>query len=127
MIERLAGWVFGARFHPPRELEALVPAAVTLRRGRLVPRVGGLLAGMRGPAGAVALGHTVIVHPDVPLSRRLLLHELEHVRQWEREPLFPLRYSLETVRNGYRNNRYEREAREAEGDPRPPHRAERIP
>jgi hypothetical protein len=115
MIETLADWVLGARFRAPRELEQLVPSAVTLRRGRLVPLVGGLLAGMRGPAGAVALGRTVIVHPNVRLSRRLLLHELEHVRQWQREPLFPLRYTLETVRNGYRDNRYERQARNAEG------------
>ena len=66
---------------------------------------------------AVALGRSIVVHPGVPLTPRLLAHELAHVRQWEADPLFPIRYALETLRHGYRNNRYEKEAREAEASP----------
>lgn len=107
--------VLGRAVPPPKELpEELLPGGVTLRRGRLVPLLGGWFARLGGPAAAVALRRTIIVHPDVPLTPRLLAHELEHVRQWEEDLLFPLRYTFETVRRGYAQNRYEREARAAE-------------
>jgi hypothetical protein len=65
----------------------------------------------------VALRRTIVVHPGVPITRTLLAHELAHVRQWEEDLLFPLRYTLETLRRGYVNNRYERAARAAESAP----------
>lgn len=86
-----------------------------MREGRLIPAIGGWLARMNRPAAAVTLGHTIIVHPRARLSERLLRHELVHVRQWREDPLFPLRYTLETMRRGYRENRYEHEARREEG------------
>ena len=43
----------------------------------------------------------------------LLEHELEHVRQWKADPLFPLRYTLATLRHGYYDNPYEVQARAA--------------
>lgn len=93
-----------------------LPEGVALVRGRWVPALGGRLSGMAGPAAAVTLGSTIVVHPDAPVSDRLLRHELVHVRQWSRRPLaFPLLYVLEHVRHGYRNNRYEVEARAEEG------------
>jgi hypothetical protein len=91
-----------------------LPAGVVLREGRLVPAVGGFLARMDGSAAAVALGKTIVVSPDVRLTPGLLRHELAHVRQWKEDPLFPLRYAVEAARCGYRGNRYERDAREAE-------------
>ncbi len=106
--------VLGRRVDPPPELAGEAPGGITFREGRLVPAIGGVLGKMGGPASAVTLGRTIVVHPDVRLSRRLLVHELTHVRQWEEDPLFPLRYALESLRRGYRNNRYELEAREAE-------------
>jgi hypothetical protein len=102
---------------PPMEIDprlGLVPARVRLRANRWIPRVGGWLARMRAPAAAVAVGRTILVHPEVRLTRELLVHELVHVRQWEEDRLFPLRYALEHVRYGYWNNRYEQEARAAE-------------
>ncbi len=93
-----------------------LPADVTLVRGAWIPVIGGWLSGMGGPAAAVTLGSTIVVHPAVALEDRLLRHELAHVRQWRGRPLaFPLLYALEHVRHGYRNNPYEVEARDAEG------------
>ncbi len=92
-----------------------LPRGVAVRQARWLPALGGALAGMGGPAAAVTLGRTIVVHPDVPLTRRLLTHELTHVRQWQAHPFsFPVRYAWEFVRHGYEGNPYEVEAREAE-------------
>jgi hypothetical protein len=115
LIPRIADLVLGRRLVLPPELPAsLVPPGVVLREGRLLPVLGGFFARLRGPAAAVTLRHTIIVHPEVHLTSRLLTHELAHVRQWDEDLLFPLRYTLETLRRGYAQNRYERQAREAE-------------
>lgn len=88
---------------------------VTIVRGAWIPRLGGCLAGMSGPAGAVTIGRTIIVHPDVVLTPRLLNHELAHVRQWTERPLsFLFRYLWHHIRHGYRDNPYEVQARAAE-------------
>lgn len=92
-----------------------VPPGVAVRRGRWIPRLGGLLARMGRPAAAVTLGRTIVVHPDVELTRRLLRHEMAHVKQWQRNPVgFPFRYVWNHFRYGYRDNPYEVEARNAE-------------
>ncbi|MBA4157360.1 MAG: DUF4157 domain-containing protein [Gemmatimonadetes bacterium] len=118
LIGRAVDLVFGRRIEPPKHLPAeAVPEGVVLREGRLVPAIGGMLARMRGPAAAVTLRRTIVVYPGVRLTERLLAHELAHVRQWQADPLFPVRYSVETLRRGYRGNRYERQAREEETSP----------
>ena len=72
---------------------------------------------MGAPAAAVTLGRTIVVHPDVPLTRQLLVHELTHVRQWQASPfVFPLRYVWYSIRHGYWGNPYEVEARRHEED-----------
>ncbi len=92
-----------------------LPPGVSVRRGGWLPALGGLLAGMGAPAAAVTLGRTIVVHPDVPLTPRLLRHELTHVRQWQAQPFsFPVRYTWAFVRHGYEANPYEVEARRAE-------------
>lgn len=89
-----------------------VPPGVAVRRVRWIPRLGGLLAGLGRPAAAVTLGRTIVVHPETELTRRLLRHELAHVRQWQRDPVgFPFRYVWNHLRYGYRDNPYEVEAR----------------
>jgi hypothetical protein len=113
MIARLLRSVVG-RVEPRSDL----PDGVAVVRGRWVPALGGLLAGMRGPAAAATLGDTIVVHPSVQLTERLIRHELEHVRQWRSRPLtFPLRYALNHVRFGYAGNPFEVEARRAEAGP----------
>lgn len=92
-----------------------LPAGVEVRRGRWIPAVGGRLSGGRQAALAVTLGDTIVVHPDAPLTDRLVRHELEHVRQWRERPwTFVLRYALAHLRFGYHDNPYEIEARRAE-------------
>lgn len=104
--------MLGERVDPPGAADgAQLPPGVVFRSGRLVPWLGGVLARLGGPAAAVTLGRTIVINPEVRLTRPLLAHELTHVRQWERDRLFPLRYSLATIRHGYRDNPYEVEAR----------------
>lgn len=113
--EALVRPFLGRRVAPPPGIGAdALPARVVLRSGALVPWLGGFFARMRSSAAAVTLGRTIVVNPKVRLTRSLLEHELAHVRQWERDRLFPIRYTLATLRHGYRNNPYEVEAREVE-------------
>jgi hypothetical protein len=59
----------------------------------------------------VPLPRTILVRSGYPLSVPLLAHELVHVIQWEQHGwLFALKYLWE-LRRGYRNNRFEIEAR----------------
>ena len=100
-----------------RQLPASLPEGVQVLRGSWIPVVAGVLSGMKGPAAAVTLGDAIIVHPRVPLTPRLLRHELEHVRQWRQHSVsFPLRYVWGHLRHGYHANPYEVEARAAEQD-----------
>jgi hypothetical protein len=112
MIAHLTAFLIGEKVNPPAGLDGDLPSRVVLRQGRLLPWLGGLLARLGEPAAAVTLGRTIVVNPGVRLSRSLLVHELAHVRQWERDALFPIRYSLATLRHGYHDNPYEVEARQ---------------
>lgn len=83
---------------------------IRLRRGGLPVRVGGWALGQRS-VSAITLWRTVFVAPGVSLEAELLLHELRHVHQFEASMAFPIRYLWESVRRGYRANRYEADAR----------------
>jgi hypothetical protein len=98
---------------PPELGQGRVPDGVRLVSGRFVPWVGGVLGRLGGAAAAVTLGRTIVVNPRVRLTPSLLAHELEHVRQWRADRLFPLRYTLATLRHGYHENPYEVAARAA--------------
>ena len=92
-----------------------LPPEVSVRRASWLPQVAGLLSGMGGPAAAVTLGKTIIVHPSVRLSSRLVKHELEHVKQWQTLGWkFPMQYVANHFRYGYTDNPFEVEARSAE-------------
>lgn len=80
------------------------------RRGGAPPRIGGWFLVAPSVAG-IALGRTVWIAPDVDLTPSLLLHELEHVRQWRSVRWFAWRYVWESLRRGYRANRFEVAAR----------------
>lgn len=113
MLERLNEFVLGRQVAPPPEIaEAVVDDDVTFREGSLIPWIGGILGRMTGPAAAVTLGRTIVINKGTRMTRSLLSHEMTHVRQWQRDPLFPVKYSLATLRHGYWNNPYEVEARD---------------
>ena len=71
---------------------------------------------------AMVVGHTVHLHNTTAAGfcarRSWVLHELKHVEQYERHGMlgFLCRYLIESMRKGYRNNRFEVEARAAESD-----------
>ena len=117
MIGHLVEAILG-RVEPAPEA---APAGVRIRRGGVIPALGGRFAGMARAAAAVTLGDTIFVGRGVRLTDRLLRHELAHVEQWRRQPLtFPWRYVVGHVRHGYRDNPFEIEAREAELAPQWP-------
>ena len=114
MILRTLRPLLGVPAPPPPQL--VLPAGVEVRSGRWVPVIGGLFT-RDHHAAAVTLGDTIIVHPDVLVSERLLRHELTHVRQWRERPWsFAWRYARNHLRHGYRDNPYEIAARAAEHD-----------
>lgn len=69
---------------------------------------------------AIVIGNTIHLHntarEEFMANRKWLLHELKHVEQYQRYGVlrFIVLYLYETVKRGYRNNRFEVEAREAE-------------
>jgi hypothetical protein len=107
--DRLADRLLGPRI-PPEQLPHPLPEGVEVRRNGLLPRVGGWLMGSRVAAGAVTLGRTILVPGDRPVRDDLIVHELVHVEQWDRDPLFALKYCAQYLRHGYRRNPYEIEA-----------------
>ena len=113
MIRAIARRLMGRPVTPPQA----VPPDVAIVRGRWLTRLSGRLAGMDGPAAAVTIGRTIVVHDDTRLTKRLLRHELAHVEQWRARPwTFPMRYLWRHVRHGYRDNPYEVAARAAEAE-----------
>ena len=92
-----------------------LPDGVSVRYARWLPGIAGRLSRMGGPAAAVTIGDTIIVHPSITITAVLVRHELEHVRQWQANPwTFPFRYALNHFKYGYHDNPYEVEARAAE-------------
>ena len=85
--------------------------AARFRVGGLPLRVGGWLLG-RSRVDAVTLGRTIFVAQEIEPSPELLLHELRHVQQFGESRTFPFRYIWETLRRGYFENLFERDARE---------------
>lgn len=84
--------------------------AARFRMGGLPVRVGGWLLG-RSRVDAVTLGRTIFIAREVEPSPELLLHELRHVQQFGESKAFPFRYIWETLRRGYFENIFERDAR----------------
>ncbi|HEX8242541.1 MAG TPA: DUF4157 domain-containing protein [Longimicrobium sp.] len=114
LFARFGDVLLGAKV-PVEELPgAPLPPGVTVRRNRWIPAIGGVTGRMRGPASAVTLGGTILVHPDAVIDEALLVHELVHVEQWRADGLFAVKYVAEWARRGYMGNRYEAEAYERE-------------
>lgn len=72
------------------------------------------LPGMKG-ARAMAIGNVVLLGPHI--LDKDLEHELVHTEQFNREPLIhPILYWCQSLRYGYRNNKYEKEAYDKAGN-----------
>lgn len=69
---------------------------------------------------AIVIGKTIYLHntsrKDFLHNEKWLKHELCHVEQYQRFGLinFIAKYLFESLRHGYHQNKYEKEAREAE-------------
>ena len=75
---------------------------------------------LRSDKVAIVVGRTIHLYQTSKkqflLNERLLKHELCHIKQFQQNGylLFIVKYLWESIKNGYHNNKYEVEAREAE-------------
>jgi hypothetical protein len=71
---------------------------------------------------AMVLGKTILLHDtgtqEFINNRKWIRHELAHVQQFKQHGFLPflVKYLLESIKNGYYNNKYEVAARAAEED-----------
>lgn len=74
---------------------------------------------------AMTLGRTIHLYnadkTQLKNNKRWLRHELKHVEQFGKYGFmfFLILYTIESIRKGYHNNRFEVEARAAEDDEHP--------
>ena len=76
---------------------------------------------LRSERVAIVIGNTIHLHntskEDFLLDEKWLKHELCHIRQFRKYGFFGFifKYLLESIKHGYYKNKYEVEARQAEG------------
>lgn len=94
---------------------------VRIRENSWLARIAALKLGV--DSVALTLGNTIHLYrasrEELIENNRWLKHELAHVEQFRKYGFlkFIAMYLVETIRNGYRQNKYEIQAREAEQDP----------
>jgi hypothetical protein len=117
VLVRVMKTIAGGREDHSPALLARFPelARMRLRRGGLLPRLGGWCLGQASVAG-ITIGRTVWLGMHAAPSAELLLHELRHVHQFATVRAFPLRYVWESLRRGYHLNRFEVDARRYAAD-----------
>ncbi len=76
---------------------------------------------LRSDKVAIVIGKTIHLHntskKQFLLNEKWVKHELCHVKQFQQNGYLPfiIKYLWESIRHGYYNNKYEVEARKAEG------------
>lgn len=81
---------------------------------------------MKSSGVAIVFGNTIhlwgITEQEFLRNQPLVRHELKHVEQYKRLGYLPFiaAYLWECYRRGYYNNKFEKEAREAEAPTKPP-------
>jgi hypothetical protein len=91
-----------------------------IKEKSLIARVAAAKLGSRQVA--IVIGRTIHLHntsaADFLANSRWVRHEAAHVRQFHQYGFIPfvIKYLVESMKKGYRNNRYEVEARAAEAD-----------
>jgi hypothetical protein len=77
---------------------------------------------LRSAKVAIVIGNTIHLHntkrEEFLRNKSWVCHELKHVQQYRQEGLagFIFKYLMESVKHGYYNNRFEKEARGCEED-----------
>ena len=77
---------------------------------------------LKSDNAAIVIGKTIHLHNtglnEFLQDKRWVLHELKHIHQFQQHGFlsFILLYIWESIRHGYTNNKYEKEARAAETD-----------
>jgi len=77
---------------------------------------------LKARAVAIVIGKTIHLHQasreEFLKNERWVRHELKHIRQFREHGFIPFifLYLIESIRHGYKQNRYEVEARAAECD-----------
>lgn len=91
---------------------------VSVRENSWIARLAARKLGFRYIA--IVIGKTIYLHntkaANFVESKRWLRHELKHVEQFEQYGFFKFvyKYFIEYLKNGYHQNKFEVEAREAE-------------
>jgi len=76
---------------------------------------------LRSDKAAIVIGKTIHLHntskKQFLLNEKWVKHELCHVKQFQQNGYLPfiIKYLWESIRHGYYNNKYEVEAKKAEG------------
>lgn len=89
-----------------------------IRENSLIARLAARV--MKADQLAIVVGKTIHLHrtskADFLRNARWVNHEMAHIRQFAQHGffLFIVKYLWEILKSGYRNNKYEIEAREAE-------------
>jgi hypothetical protein len=95
-----------------------------IRENSLIAKIAALKLGTSSVA--IVVGKTIYLHntsKDSFLANpRWVKHELAHIKQFAQYGFFGFisSYLWESIRHGYTNNKYEKEARAAEEDTLPP-------
>ncbi|MBX3240057.1 MAG: DUF4157 domain-containing protein [Chitinophagaceae bacterium] len=93
-------------------------AGIQIKERSFKARVAAFCLGVNNVA--FTLGKTIYLYnatrQEFLMDERWVKHELKHVEQFRQHGFwgFVIKYSVETLRRGYRNNKYEIEARDAE-------------
>ncbi len=101
-----------------RTYDAIDIGEVSIRERSFRARIAACCLGVNNVA--FTLGKTIYLHnatrQEFLMDERWVRHELKHVEQFARHGFvsFVCKYVFETLRKGYRNNKYEIEARNAE-------------
>lgn len=94
------------------------PHPFLIKENSLLARLAALK--LKEPKMAMVLGSKILLYgitkSEFLTNEKWVKHELEHIRQFKQHGFLPFicLYLLESMRNGYFNNKYEAEARAAE-------------
>lgn len=94
---------------------------IRIKENSLLARIAALKLGVSQVA--ITLGNTIHLHrtaaTEFLVDQRWVKHELAHVQQFRNHGFwrFIALYAWESLRHGYKENKYEKEAREKEEEP----------